>query len=229
MDSRLNDNQPSPATADLSSAEQKPPEKRQGPLLKVANLLGNAVFMLLLLLMAAMIFTMVQGKLTGKPPAVAGHLIYIVLGGSMSPTFEAGSLAFVKPVDPQTLGVGDIITYRTQEGNDLMTTHRIMAVHQEGGQLSFTTRGDANDIDDGAPVLSVHIVGQVNHTIPYAGFLMNFAQTKNGLIALVLIPGVLIIIFELRNLFKYAAEHEAEKKAREVAKQLEAKEETEHS
>jgi signal peptidase len=211
-----------PAQATVDQAGQTPPEKKQSALLKVFNILGNTVFILLLLVMAAMIFTMVQSKLTGKPPAVAGHLMYIVLGGSMSPTFEAGSLAFVKPVDPQKLGVGDIITYRTSDDSDLMTTHRIMAVHQEDGGLSFTTRGDANDIDDDAPVLAGDIVGQVNFTVPYAGFLMDFAQTKKGLIALVFIPGALIIIFELRNLFRYAAEHEAEKRAREAAKQLEA-------
>lgn len=219
MEKQLNETPTSPIN---NLNEQKPPEKKQRPFLKLANILGNVVFILMLLVMAAIIFTMVQSKMTGKTPAVACHLMYIVLGGSMSPTFEAGSLALVKPVDPQTLGVGDVITYRTRDESALMTTHRIMDVHQEAGQLSFTTRGDANDVNDSSPVLSGDIVGQVKITIPYAGFLMSFAQTKNGIIALVFIPGVLIIIFELRNLLRYASEHEAEKKAREAAKQLES-------
>ncbi|NLJ57130.1 MAG: hypothetical protein GX334_08830 [Firmicutes bacterium] len=42
---------------------------------------------------------------------------------------------------------------------------------------------------------------------------MNFGQSKLGILALVLIPGVLIIIFELRNLFQLAAGWETEKKA----------------
>ena len=78
-----NPNESHPPQAIADQAGQTPPEKKQSPLLKIFNILGNAVFILLLLVMAAMIFTMVQSKMTGKPPAVAGHLMYIVLGGSI--------------------------------------------------------------------------------------------------------------------------------------------------
>jgi signal peptidase len=57
------------------------------------------------------------------------------------------------------------------------------------------------------------VVGKVYYALPYAGYLMNFGQSKTGIICLVMIPGALIIIFELRNLFRYAAEWEAEKTA----------------
>jgi hypothetical protein len=43
---------------------------------------------------------------------------------------------------------------------------------------------------------------------------MDFGQSKTGIICLVMIPGALIIIFELRNLFRYAAEWEAGKAAK---------------
>lgn len=203
-------------------AQNPPVEKKQrNALFKAATILGNAVFVVMLLALGAIVFALVQSKLSGQPPAVAGNQVYIVYGGSMSPTFEAGSLAFIKPVDPQSIKEGDIITYRTRDDSDLMCTHRVVKVNQEGGQLSFTTRGDANDIDDAYAVLPGDIIGAVNFTVPYAGHLMDFAQTKNGLITLVFIPGILIIIFELRNLFKYSAQLEAEKKAKKEAQKLE--------
>jgi len=227
MENQQNNTQLPRNPGENSSAGQNPPveKKEQGGLKKFFSIMGNAVFVCILLVLGILVFAMVQSKITGKPPAVAGHQAYIVLGGSMSPTFKAGSLALIKPLDPQSIKVGDILTYRTTDKSDLMTTHRVVAVNGQGNELSFTTRGDANDVNDGQPVKPADIVGRVSTAIPYAGYLMQFAQTQKGLVALVFIPGVLIIIFELRNLFKYAAELEAEKKARELVKKAETLEE----
>lgn len=87
-----------------------------------------------------------------------------------------------------------------------------MQVNTEGG-LSFTTRGDANDVNDPTPVAADKVVGKVNLALPYAGYIMNYGQSKMGMLTLVMIPGALIIIFELRNLFRLAAEYETEKAA----------------
>ncbi len=203
------------ATAEAVEAETAAKgEKRQSGLKKAFNLAGNVAFACILLIMVVLVYSMVQSKLTGGgPPQVFGHQMYIVLGGSMSPAFEAGSLAFLKPENPQNIVEGDIITYRPPSGEGTLTTHRVMQVNREHG-LSFTTRGDANDVDDQHPVMAANVVGKVQFTVPYAGYLMNFGQSKTGVISLVMIPGVLIIIFEMRNLFRYAAEWEAEKAAR---------------
>lgn len=191
--------------------------KKPGVGTKVLQLLSNIVFVVVLFTMVLLVFAMVQSRMTGTPPRVAGYEMYIVIGGSMSPTFEAGSLAFVRPVDPQTVGVGDVITYRDQAGGSGLTTHRVMEVHREDGALSFITRGDANRVNDAVPVDAGSIVGSVQFTIPYAGYLMNFAQTPKGLLAMIIAPGLLVIIFELRNLVRYAAEWEEQKKARKAA------------
>ena len=193
--------------------EPPPPAKPAGPgkLKKIAGIIGNIAFFALLALMFILVFTMVQSRLTSGPPSVAGYQMYIVQGGSMSPAFEAGSLAFLQPIDPHNLVAGDIITYTSAGGGDSLTTHRIMEVNNEGGQLSFTTRGDANLVNDSLPVYPENIVGQVVHTVPYAGFVMSYGQSKTGIITLVFIPGALIIAFELRNLFRLAAQWEEEK------------------
>jgi len=217
VDNGVSESQAFQASADALSEKPARAAKRPGAVAGVFNFLGNAFFVCLLLTMVLLVFAMVQSRLSGEPPRVAGYEMYIVVGGSMSPTFEAGSLAFLRPVDPETIEVGDVITYRGGTEDSLLTTHRVVAVHREGGQLSFTTRGDANDVNDALPVKAESVLGKVQFTVPYAGYLMNFAQTPKGLLALVIVPGVLIIIFELRNLLRYAAEAEAEKKARKMA------------
>jgi len=188
-------------------------KKSPSPVLKrITAIIGNTLFICLLLVMLFIIFSLVQSRVFNTTPNVAGYQMYIVIGGSMSPTFEAGSLAFVKPVPPEDIDAGDVITFRSANNPDSITTHRVVQVHNEGGEISFITRGDANDEDD-SPVLAENVIGRVAYTIPYAGYLMNFSRSRNGLLALVIIPGILIIIFEIRNLFRYAAELEKEKKA----------------
>lgn len=178
-------------------------------LFKVA---GNIVFALFFILMTVLVFFLLQNRLAGGVPTVAGYQLYIVLGGSMSPAFEAGSIVFVHPVDASALRPGDIITYRDQEDSDTIVTHRVVAVYSED-PLSFTTRGDANDANDPQPVSAGNLIGRVSYSVPYLGYLFNFIKTKTGLLLLVIVPGILIIVSELRKLFSYAtALEEKEKK-----------------
>lgn len=186
-------------------------KKQRSVLRKFFNVVENIAFACILLIMAALVYSMVQGRLSGGgPPRVFGYQMYIVLSGSMSPAFDAGSLIFLKPENPENIAVGDIITFRPPSGEGELTTHRVVQVNREDG-LSFITRGDANDVNDQHPVMADKVIGRVEHSVPYAGYLMSFGQSKTGIICLVMIPGALIIIFELRNLFRYAAEWEAEK------------------
>ncbi len=200
-------------TAHESPAQAAVPgKKRQSGWKKAFNIVGNLLFFCLLALMVALVSSLVQSRLRGGPPQVAGHQMYIVLSGSMSPAFEAGSLAFVQPLAPRNIAVGDIITFRSAGGGDTLTTHRVVQVNREGG-LSFITRGDANDVNDQHPVPAADVVGKVQYALPYAGYIMSFGQSKLGILSLVMIPGILIIVFELRNLFRLAAEWETEKAA----------------
>jgi signal peptidase len=189
-------------------------KKRQSGLKKAFNLVENIVFACILIIMVVLVYSMVQSRLSGGgAPRVFGYQMYIVLSGSMSPAFDAGSLILLKPENPENIVEGDIITFRPSSGEGALTTHRVVQVNRDGG-LSFITRGDANDVNDQNPVMADKVVGRVEHAVPYAGYLMDFGQSKTGIISLVMIPGVLIIIFELRNLFRYAAEWEAEKAAK---------------
>jgi signal peptidase len=183
----------------------------QSNLLKrVFSVIGNIIFVFCIILIAFLLFSMIQSKSSGGPPSILGYQMYIVAGGSMSPTFDAGSLAILESVEPQDIEVGDVITYKAPN-EKLATTHRVMKVHNEEGQISFTTRGDANDVDDANPVPAGHVVGRVIYTVPYLGLLMDFSQTKKGLLILVIIPGTLLIISELRNLIKHAEQSDKKK------------------
>lgn len=161
---------------------------------------GNLLFAVLLLFLTGAVLFLIQGKFSGEAPSLFGYQIYAVLSGSMSPAFDTGSVVFVRPVDPQTIEVGDVITFTG--GGDHLTTHRVVDIDDSEG-IVFTTRGDANNVNDPNPVPVERLVGRVCGAAPYLGYMMGFVRTRQGLIILVFIPAVLIILFETRNIFRY--------------------------
>jgi len=177
-------------------------EKKGGSAFRV---IGNVVTALLLIVMLTLSFFLIQSKLSGGTPAIAGYQMYVVLSGSMNPAFDTGSLVFVKPIEPAAITEGDIITFSSSGDATRLTTHRVVGINQDDS-LSFVTRGDANNVNDPNPVPAENVVGRVTGSVPYIGYLFGFAQTRQGLILLIFIPGLLLIILELRRLFKYMVE-----------------------
>lgn len=177
-------------------------KKSRGRFKGFFSIFGNVVFVVLLLVMAGLSFFLIQSRVSGGVPQVAGYQMYIVLSGSMSPEFDSGSLVFVREKEPEQLVVGDIITFRSINDPDSLTTHRIVEVQRDDG-LRFITRGDANNVNDPIPVPADSVVGQVTGDVPYVGYLLNFVQTPQGLVLLIFVPGVLIILFELNKIFRY--------------------------
>ena len=136
--------------------------------------------------------------------------MYVVLSGSMEPALYTGSLAFVRQIEPADVAGGDIITFSSPNDPDRLTTHRVVGINEDNG-LSFITRGDANEVNDPNPVAEEQLVGRVSGSIPYLGYVFGFAQTREGLFLLIFVPGLLILLFELRKLVLYMVETKKEK------------------
>ncbi len=188
----------------------KDEKKGSSKILKAAGIMGNVVFGSLLVVMAVLAFFLVQGKMHGGIPSVAGYQMYVALSGSMNPAFDTGSLVFIRETDPTNIVAGDIITFKGADSDGMLTTHRVVEVNTNDG-LTFTTRGDANNVNDPMPVPAENLVGRVHSSIPYMGYVMGFAQTRQGLIFLIFIPGFLVIAYELRNIYAYLGEMDRNK------------------
>ncbi|MBT9147363.1 MAG: Signal peptidase I W [Syntrophomonadaceae bacterium] len=182
---------------------------------KIFRVAGKSISVFTLALIFVLVFFLLQSRLAGGVPAVAGYQIYIVLSGSMSPAFETGSIVLVRPLEASAIRPGEIITYRDPENQEMIVTHRVIAVNTAAGSEnpeSFTTRGDANDAKDLLPVPAGNLLGRVSYTVPYLGFLFSFINTQDGILLFIIIPALLIIVLELRKLFSYATALEKQKK-----------------
>ncbi len=129
-----------------------------------------------------------------------GWQVVTVLSGSMEPAIPTGSILVSRPVTPDEINVGDIITF-SGYGRDRFITHRVIAIERTNG-LVFTTKGDANNAEDPYRVPAENVVGKVLVHIPFLGFLFSFVKTPIGILLTLVIPGLLIIGLELREFWK---------------------------
>ena len=145
---------------------------------------------------------------------IVGLTPYVVLSGSMEPTYHTGSLIYDKKVDPFTLKEGDVITFMVSE--DTLATHRIVGVvpdEDEPGTIRFRTKGDANDSEDGTLVHYKNVVGTPVFTIPYLGYFSNWITHAPGKYIAITAAVVFLILLFLPDMLKKA--DEADKKAAE--------------
>lgn len=107
-----------------------------------------------------------------------GYTPYAVLSGSMEPTYHVGSVVYVKDVPAEEIQVGDSITFVRNAGGTHIT-HRVVAIDAEN--RSFVTRGDSNATVDAVPVLFENVVGRVDYSLPYLGYLSYYLSRPPGL------------------------------------------------
>ncbi|MDD2823108.1 MAG: signal peptidase I [Candidatus Daviesbacteria bacterium] len=142
------------------------------------------------------------------------YKLMIVQSGSMEPFIKTGSIVVIKPED--NYQIGDVITFKDPGKPKITVTHRINEIQNESGMISFITKGDANKSSDAAKISKNQILGKEILSIPWIGYLINFAKTSQGLIILVIIPSVVIVYSEILNIKKEAQRLIKERKSRKL-------------
>jgi signal peptidase len=133
-------------------------------------------------------------------PMAVGGTAYTVLTGSMSPALKPGSLAMVRPVDTDDIGVGSVITYQLESDKPEVVTHRVVTMGlREDGSPVFRTKGDANATPDPKWVRPVQVVGSVWYAVPYVGRLNSLMtpQHRDLLVRATAVSLVAYGLFEL--------------------------------
>ncbi|SHF89618.1 signal peptidase I SipW [Ornithinibacillus halophilus] len=173
-------------------------------------------------MMAAIIFmacVVVATKASGGEPEIMGYQLKTVLSGSMEPEFMTGSIIAVKPGGDMTrFKENDIITFQEEDGK--LITHRVIDVVNSGEHVMYETKGDNNNAPDSSLVLSDNVVAQyTGFTIPFIGYVVNFAQTQNGAF-LLLIPGILLLGYAGFTIWKAIRELEPSEKQQSDGKEV---------
>ncbi|EMA63263.1 peptidase S26B, signal peptidase [Halorubrum kocurii JCM 14978] len=135
------------------------------------------------------------------PELVGADESFVVLTPSMTPAIAPGDVVVVAERDPTAIAEGDVITFALG-ASDVPVTHRVIGVVDEGGALAFETQGDANEGPDPGFVPAANLVGAVTLTIPYIGYVIQFAGTRAGFVTLVLLPFGLLAVTEVWSIVR---------------------------
>lgn len=197
--------------------------------LRVVNVLAAVVIALALVVLLRTVFTP-----AGEVPSLGGYSFMRTLTGSMEPAIPVHSFIVTEEVDPSSLQAGDIITFRATESSmeGALNTHRITSVYEENGQLMFHTKGDANAVEDAAPVAAVNVVGRVVFVSAALGTVVSLFSNPLVFFPFIILPLVVLMVFEIAKLVKSTKEvarAEEEKALREAVELVRKKREQEKS
>lgn len=138
---------------------------------------------------------------------LVGYQVFNVVSGSMEPTYHVGDLLYVKTVDPDSVRVGDPITFVLNE-NLVVATHRVISIDAENRR--FYTKGDANETADAAPVHFNNLIGVPQFSIPKLGYVSDYIQNPPGMYVAIGLVAVLLIGAFLPDMFQKKTKETAE-------------------
>ena len=121
---------------------------------------------------------------------LVGLQVFNVISGSMEPTYSVGDLLYVKEVDPDSVKVGDPITFVLNE-DLVVATHRVVEIDRENNQ--FITKGDANETEDANPVHFNNLVGVPVFAIPLLGYVSAYIQQPPGMYVAIALGIILLV------------------------------------
>ena len=116
---------------------------------------------IIFLLIISLLFGIIVGMVK-----LMGYKNYSIVSDSMYPVIQKGDMIFVKPIEPEMIKVGNIITF-TLTNTNIVVTHRVSRIEAEEQQLY--TIGDGNNGEDPDPVLFANIIGIYAFKIPGLG------------------------------------------------------------
>jgi signal peptidase len=139
-------------------------------------------------------------------PALLGFQRYVITSGSMTGTYDRGSLVFDRVVPTSTLKAGDVITFRPP-GQTGLVTHRVLSVRGVRGQRVLRTKGDANREPDlwGQFALRGAKQARVAFHIPYVGYALGALSERRVRMVVIGLPALLIALATLAGLWRASA------------------------
>jgi signal peptidase len=139
-------------------------------------------------------------------PALLGWQRYVIVSGSMTGTYDRGSLVLDQVVPTASLKVGDVITYMPPRGvgPGHLVTHRIHAIATvRGGTRVLRTKGDANAVaDPWTFTLPRPTQAKVRLGVPYVGYALAALSVRRVRMLVVGLPAALIAVATLMALWK---------------------------
>lgn len=179
-----------------------------------------------IVLIAASVLVLLVVVLTprGQVPQILGYSVLRVTTGSMEPEIPVNSMILVRRTDPGAIREGDVITFFSQEPGleGALNTHRVRSIAQRDGSLYFTTKGDANALEDQTPVTAETLVGEVVFVSAAMGAVLRLLTNPLVFVPLILLPLLGMLVMNAVRTARLAAKLARQEEEEAVRQILEA-------
>lgn len=171
--------------------------QRKQKLQMIKKVCIKIVYIFLIVMLIINIISIVQmQRHPNETPNIFGLKAFCIVSGSMEPEINIHDVIVVKKVTKDDLEVGDIISFRV-DGE--IITHRIIQIEQnEEKELMYTTKGDANNTEDGEKIRINEIEGKCVFKIGKIGYFITLLQSK-GMLTFILIVLVILYLMEYKE------------------------------
>jgi signal peptidase len=157
---------------------------------RVGSIAGSVLMLAVLLLSVAYVV-----------PSLLGYQRYIITGGSMTGTYDKGSVVFEQVVPSSELKVGDVITYLPPQSSGVtnLVTHRLVRAHAgQDGRTVYRTKGDFNPSKDPWTFTLDHAEQPVvRFHVPYIGWFFLFLADPHHRMLLIGIPAGIVALLSI--------------------------------
>ena len=208
---------------------------------KILNIsLKVLTWMLVAFSVLMMIFTVfTTATVDRNDRGIFGIKFYIVTSNSMSLSennadmdvhFNAGDIVIIREVENRTaLKPGNIIAFMSTNDDNYgeTVTHMIKRVEydEDGTLLGYTTFGTNTGDEDDAIVEPSYVLGEYAGKLPSLGYFFAFVKSLPGYIICILIPFLLLILYNGVNVIRLFRKYKKEQTAILEAERAEIAEE----
>lgn len=174
---------------------------------RILKIISSAVFVVLVLLIALIVIYIVRVNFLASNDKLGDVKInfYTILTQSMYPTIKAGDIVITYKEDNDKYNVGDVITFISDKNGGITVTHRVQEIFNVNNSYSYRTKGDNNNTADSEVIGGDNVLGKVLIKIPKAGYIQQFLVSKTGWIAVVILPCLGIVIYDILKLIRNVA------------------------
>ncbi len=153
-----------------------------------------AVVAVLIILIAAMLVIYFSFRETGAAPKFFGYYIYQTHATNMETKVPSGSAIFAREVPLDEIDAGDVILCRID--GDLAIIRVVEVLAEDSGKF-FIVRYDTAPANDTYKIPAESIVARAAYYDVFIGKLLDFATSEKGIIIVVIIPSILIVLFQV--------------------------------
>lgn len=168
---------------------------RENKIFKICKIALKVLFFLALI---GFVISVCLQRFSNNRLSIFNYRMFTVISGSMEPRYKIGDVLFAKEVKPESIKVGDTISYLGKQGSfrDKVVTHEVTKIEKIDGEYYFHTKGLTNLVED--PIVSEsQLYGKVIYKSVIISLVYKIVSTNIGFYLFIIVPILYIIGSEL--------------------------------